>query len=249
MSPTLILAVSLSIHGVEPLGTRACNEGRFAAGLELLREAGPAARAKLAACLNNAAEAERTAFQLESAEAYARETVELATLLADATLRGHAHNTLAHVLHDAHKLDGARREYEAAIRIRRETGGVASLASTLSSYSSLLLSAGDLTGAETAGMEAVRLLRNLDADHPWLSTAANNLAQVYRLQRRYAEAEPLYKQAIRLAIRHYGPDSRNAALLQTNFAAYYREIGRTQASAAMLRRARTTAMLPSMTAH
>ncbi|MEO0810268.1 MAG: tetratricopeptide repeat protein, partial [Pseudomonadota bacterium] len=33
-------------------------------------------------------------------------------------------------------------------------------------------------------------------DHPNVGTTLNNLAELYRLQGRYAEAEPLYKRTI-----------------------------------------------------
>lgn len=221
----------------ELAGTLACNQGRFVDGITLLRNAGAQAQKKLAACLNNAAEAQRIAGRFDMAEAYSRESVELAVSVGDPMLEGYARNMLAHALHEGGNTEQARAMYQSAIHIRRETGTKASLASTLSSYASLLLGVGELKAAETAATEAVEILRGVDTDHPYLSTAANNLAQIYRMQQRYAEAEPLYKEAIRLAIRHYGAESRNARLLQTNFAAYYREIGRTQASATMLLRA------------
>ena len=46
----------------------------------------------------------------------------------------------------------------------------------------------------------------LGPDHPEVALALNNLAELYRDQGRYAEAEPLLKRALAIRKKVFGPD-------------------------------------------
>ncbi|MBK9203214.1 MAG: tetratricopeptide repeat protein [Candidatus Obscuribacter sp.] len=56
--------------------------------------------------------------------------------------------------------------------------------------------------------------------------ATNNLAELYREQGRYREAEPFYKLTIESAKVNFGPNRPETAVIHNNFAACLREMGR-----------------------
>ena len=55
-------------------------------------------------------------------------------------------------------------------------------------------------------------------DHPHVAKALNNLAELYRIQGRYAEAEALYKRALILGEKVLGPDHPDVGTYLSNFA-------------------------------
>ena len=73
---------------------------------------------------------------------------------------------------------------------------------------------------------AARLAENLGPDHPDVATALNNLGALYRAQRRYGEAEPLYLRALVIWKKALGPDHPDVATGLNNLAELYRERGR-----------------------
>jgi tetratricopeptide (TPR) repeat protein len=54
----------------------------------------------------------------------------------------------------------------------------------------------------------------------------NNLAELYRVQGRHAEAEPLYRRALAIREKTLGPDHPDVATVLVNYAALLRETGR-----------------------
>ncbi len=56
--------------------------------------------------------------------------------------------------------------------------------------------------------------------------ALNNLAELYRAQGRYAEAEPLFKRALAIVEKSLGPEHPHVAKALQNYAALLRETGR-----------------------
>lgn len=70
------------------------------------------------------------------------------------------------------------------------------------------LEEGDFSEAETLLRTAVEKAESVGRPHWRLSTSLNNLAEVYRRQRRFAEAEPLYLRAIEIDQRLLREDSR-----------------------------------------
>ena len=66
----------------------------------------------------------------------------------------------------------------------------------------------------------------LGADHPDTLTSKNNLAQVYRAQKKYAQAEPLYLEVVRADTATLGADHAETLRARTNLAALYRNQAR-----------------------
>jgi tetratricopeptide (TPR) repeat protein len=82
-----------------------------------------------------------------------------------------------------------------------------------------LFQKGDNDGAARAaekGLEAAKATLGPDDQH--LASMQNNLAALYRMQKRYAEAEPLYVQAIAIREKALGPDDPAVALALNNLA-------------------------------
>src|SRR5262245_46930961 len=61
---------------------------------------------------------------------------------------------------------------------------------------------------------------------PEVGTLLNNLAELYRVQGRYAEAEPLYKRALAISEKALGPDHPNVGIPLSNLALLYQDQGR-----------------------
>ena len=66
----------------------------------------------------------------------------------------------------------------------------------------------------------------LGLDHPFVATTLNNLAELYRSQGRYADAEPLYKRALEITEKAQGPDHSDVAATLNNLALLYQSQGR-----------------------
>ena len=77
----------------------------------------------------------------------------------------------------------------------------------------------------------------LDADDPLLATVLNGLGIVYKYTGRFAEAEPLYRQALALVERTSGPDSPDAAGIHHNLGGLAHAAGRFADAEAPARRA------------
>ena len=60
--------------------------------------------------------------------------------------------------------------------------------------------------------------KSLGPNHPDVARSLNNLAQLYRDQGRYADAEPLYKRALAIYEKSLGPDHRDVATALSNLA-------------------------------
>ena len=59
-----------------------------------------------------------------------------------------------------------------------------------------------------------------------MATSLNNLAGLYDSQGKYAEAEPLYKRALKIAEKALGKDHPHVAFMLENMAKCYREMGK-----------------------
>ena len=66
----------------------------------------------------------------------------------------------------------------------------------------------------------------LGADHPDTASSLNNLAELYRAQGRYEDAEPLYDQALSIRRRVLGADHPSTARSLNNLAGLYYVQGR-----------------------
>jgi tetratricopeptide (TPR) repeat protein len=66
----------------------------------------------------------------------------------------------------------------------------------------------------------------------------NNLAEFYRFQGKYVEAEPLYKGSLAISEKALGPEHPNVALSLENYAALLRKTNRNGEAAKMEARAK-----------
>ncbi len=85
---------------------------------------------------------------------------------------------------------------------------------------------GNYPEAEKQWAAALKEAEGFGPQDPRLATSLNNLAQVYRAQGRYAEAEPLYKRALAIQEKALGPDHPSVAKSLNNLAELYRAQGR-----------------------
>ena len=54
----------------------------------------------------------------------------------------------------------------------------------------------------------------------------NNLAEIYRIQGQYSQAEPLYQQSLALRVQHFGRDLPNVANGLNNLGTFYGDQGK-----------------------
>ena len=66
----------------------------------------------------------------------------------------------------------------------------------------------------------------------------NNLAELYRAQGRYAEAEPLYQRSLMIREKAVGPEHPHVATSLENYAALFRETARADEAERMEARAK-----------
>ncbi len=59
-----------------------------------------------------------------------------------------------------------------------------------------------------------------------MGTSLNNLAELYRAQGKYAEAEPLYKRALAIREKALGPEHPHVANILRNMAECYKKTGK-----------------------
>ena len=82
------------------------------------------------------------------------------------------------------------------------------------------------------------LEKTIGPEHPEFAKGLNNLAVLYRVQGRYADAEPLYKRALAIREKALGAEHPNVAQSLENYAALLRETGRTAEADKMAARAK-----------
>jgi tetratricopeptide (TPR) repeat protein len=92
----------------------------------------------------------------------------------------------------------------------------------LNEQSIALFQRGDVDGAAIAAAKALDAASAaLGADNLRVASMQNNLAALYRQQKRYAEAEPLYLRAIAIREKALGPEHPDVALTLNNLAALH----------------------------
>jgi len=75
-------------------------------------------------------------------------------------------------------------------------------------------------------------------DHPEVAAMLNNLAQIYSLEGRYADVEPLYVRAINIWEQSLGPNHPDVAGCLLNYAAVLRKVHRKKEANQLEARAR-----------
>ncbi|MCR4322173.1 MAG: tetratricopeptide repeat protein [Candidatus Brocadiaceae bacterium] len=68
--------------------------------------------------------------------------------------------------------------------------------------------------------------KTFDPNHPHVASSLNNLAELYRVRGKYAEAEPLYKRSLAIREKARGPNHPNVANVLENMAECYKKIGK-----------------------
>lgn len=84
---------------------------------------------------------------------------------------------------------------------------------------------GDLTGAEEHARQAVAMADRFDAEDPRRFIALTLLADLYRVQSRFDEAEPLYARVVERERELHGPDHAFVAAALVNQSRLYRDRG------------------------
>jgi len=81
------------------------------------------------------------------------------------------------------------------------------------------------------------LKKMLGPDHPDVAVSLTNLAGVYFLQEKYAQAEPLFQEAL-LILEKATPNHPNHISALRNLAAFYEKTGREDEAKRLLERAK-----------
>ena len=75
-----------------------------------------------------------------------------------------------------------------------------------------------------------------------MATSLNNLAELYRVQGQYAEAEPLYKRVLAIKENALGPEHPNVATSLEKYVVLLRKTGRTAEADKLAARAKAIRM-------
>lgn len=79
--------------------------------------------------------------------------------------------------------------------------------------------------------------RSAGPEHSSVAPTLHHLANVYRDQRRYADAEPLYRRAVAVKEKSYGPDHPRLVPVLDSYVAMLLKSGRSVDAAALAKRA------------
>ena len=97
---------------------------------------------------------------------------------------------------------------------------------------------GNYPEAEKQLGAALKEAEGLGPQDPRLATSLNNLAVLYIIQGKYAEAEPLYKRALAIFEKALGPEHPGVAQSLENYAALLRQTCRSAEATEMEARAK-----------
>ena len=75
--------------------------------------------------------------------------------------------------------------------------------------------------------------QQMGAQHPNMTYPLNGLAELYRKQGKYVEAEPLFKRALAIDERALGPQHPHTQTIRANYARLLRTMGREDEAAAL----------------
>ena len=100
------------------------------------------------------------------------------------------------------------------------------------------LQQGRYADAEKLLLAAVEEAEGFGPQDPRLATSLNNMAELYRAQGKYAEAEPLYKRSLAIREKTLGPEHPDVAQGLENYAALLRKTNREAEAVGMEARAK-----------
>lgn len=179
-------------------------EAMYQESLRLLEKTHYGESAEAATTLNNLAELYRTEGEPARGEPYARRSVALAERLFGA---GHPAaaaglHTLAAIARDRGRLEEALALYQRAAALLEKlppSEAGARLARNFANVAEIRLAQGAYAEAESASRRALAVAGDaLPPRDPARAQVLNNLAQALRFERRFDEAEPLYREALTL---------------------------------------------------
>lgn len=134
--------------------------------------------------------------------------------------------------------DAENRFLESIACFRKNEADSHSLATALTLLSGLLIFRHCFAQAENYTHEALAILTaRYGADHPETILDYVNLARVYLLTRRTAEAEPLLEHALSIAEKSYGPDDPSVAIVAKPYADALKKLGQKAKARIMAERA------------
>jgi len=96
---------------------------------------------------------------------------------------------------------------------------------------------GQESNAEMFYLAALENLQNAGPEDPRLAATLNTLAVLYHAQKKYAQAEPLYQQVLKLLEQTVGPDHPTLATTLNNLAVVYEAQDKYAEAAPLYRRA------------
>jgi tetratricopeptide (TPR) repeat protein len=95
----------------------------------------------------------------------------------------------------------------------------------------------DTQGVKVAKRALQVAQQNDGPDHPNVALSLGNLAELYEAQRKYAKAEPLYKQSLEILEKAFGQDSPFLVPTLLNMASLYNNTGKENEAHRMMERA------------
>lgn len=147
--------------------------------------------------------------------------------------------TLGGVYRDQGKEKEAEKCLRDALRIGEQTMGREhpDMIFPLAEWGSLQRECKNYEEAEEVLQRAVKLCEQHGHEHPHIASLLNELAECYRWQGKYTEAEPLYQHALRIWKQQLGPEHPKVASLLTGLASLYKDLGRYTESESLYQRA------------
>lgn len=148
-------------------------------------------------------------------------------------------NDLGLVYQDLGRLDDAEAPTLAAYETLRRVLGAEhpDVANTANSMARLAWLRGDMERAGQYLREAVRLWRQTFGVHEHVALGLHNLGRLYHDQAAFAEAEPLYREALAMRRRVFGADSEPAVFTLAHVGRLLSDQGEFEAGVALLREA------------
>ncbi len=77
----------------------------------------------------------------------------------------------------------------------------------------------------------------LTPDNPSIANPLNNLAGIYYAEKKYSDAEPLYKRSLAIVEKSLGPTHPSVGVILANYADLMKATGRTEEADKMVARA------------
>jgi tetratricopeptide (TPR) repeat protein len=199
-------------------------EATYMEALRLLEKTGSEESAEAATTLNNLAELYRIRGEAARGKRYAQQAVELAERLYGA---GHPAasaglHTLAAIEREQGHMDQALALYDRERAALERAPGARTdprLVTNLANVAEIRLAGSEWTEAESAARRALDVAEtSLGPRDPARAQCLNNLAQALRFERRFEEAEPLYRAALDVPA-----EAAAHARILANYAGFYHD--------------------------